>query len=44
MNRAFRKFSILIPETQILMEGENTLAVQGLNISLESTDFLMNVG
>ncbi|MDX2430167.1 MAG: chitobiase/beta-hexosaminidase C-terminal domain-containing protein, partial [Bacteroides sp.] len=32
----------LDPADVILVEGENILAIQGLNISLESTDFLLN--
>ncbi len=32
------------PGSVNLREGENTLAIQGFNISLESTDFLIDVG
>ncbi|MFH0758571.1 MAG: CotH kinase family protein [Bacteroidota bacterium] len=34
----------LEPGSVVLVEGENTLAIQGFNISLESSDFLMNLG
>jgi hypothetical protein len=34
---------VLEPGIADLVEGENTLAIQGLNYNLESTDFLMDV-
>ncbi len=33
----------LDPEKVVLIEGENTLAIQGFNLSLESTDFLFDL-
>jgi hypothetical protein len=35
---------ILEPDIADLVEGENTLAIQGFNYNLESTDFLMDIG
>lgn len=35
---------ILDPSTVDFVEGENILAIQGFNYSLESTDFLFNLG
>lgn len=40
---AFESFE-LDPEDVILVEGENTLAIQVFNYSLESSDFHMNIG